>query len=54
MSQDNKIKEDFANYHRHYKRITGDDYAASQMAAIALRTEYNITKEQLIDKLNNK
>lgn len=54
MATDNKIRDDFLNYQKHYKQITGDDYSASQMAAIATRTDRGLTKEQLIDKLNGK
>lgn len=54
MTTDNKIRDDFLNYQQHYKQITGDDYSASQMAAIATRTDHGLTKEQLIDKLNGK
>lgn len=54
MTPDNKIRDDFLNYHQHYKKITGDDYTASQMAAIATSTDHDLTKEQLIDKLNGK
>ena len=54
MTTNNKIRDDFLNYLQHYKQITGDDYSASQMAAIATRTAHGITKEQLIDKLNGK
>lgn len=51
---DNKIRDAFLSHQQHYKEITGDDYSASQMAAIATETDFGITKEQLIDKLNGK
>ena len=49
-----QVRDDFLNHFDHYKQITGDDYSASQMAAIATRTDHGLTKEQLIDKLNGK
>ena len=52
MSKTNQLRDDFLNHFEHYKQITGDDYSASQMAAIATRTDYGLTKEQLITKLN--
>lgn len=54
MTTDNKIRDTFLNHQQHYKKITGDNYSASQMAAIATETDFGITKEQLIDKLNGK
>ena len=47
-----EIKKAFIKNYEHYYQIQGDSYVASQMAATATRSEYNLTKNELINLLN--
>ena len=48
-----QIRDNFLDYLRMYKNKGMDDYTASQMASVGTRTEYNLTKNELIRILNN-
>ena len=48
-----KIRDCFLNYQDIYFKQQGDKYTANQMAAIATRMDYNLSKNELIRILNN-
>ena len=52
MNKEKEIQNVFLAHQRRYKLMSGDDYTAAQMAAVATRTEYDITKKELINILN--
>ena len=47
------IRDAFLDYQDMYYKKYGDEYAANQMAAIATRMDYNLSKSELIRMLNN-
>ncbi len=54
MKKDRKIIRDtFLDYQRMYFKQQGDRYAAIQMASIATRLDFNLSKNELIEALNN-
>ena len=52
--KDKKIRDAFLAHQTRYEQMTGDDYTATQMAAIATRVDFNLTKEQLMKQLGIK
>ena len=54
MKKDRKIIRDtFLDYQRMYFKRFGDGYTAVQMAAIATREMFGLSKDELIGVLNN-
>lgn len=54
MKKDRKIIRDtFLDYQRMYFKQQGDRYASIQMASIATRLDFNLSKDELIEVLNN-
>ena len=54
MKKDRKIIRDtFLYYQRMYFKRFGDRYTAVQMAAIATREDFGLSKDELIVVLNN-
>lgn len=48
-----RIRDTFLDYQDMYFKRQGDEYAATQMAAIATRMDYNLSKSELKRILNN-
>lgn len=48
-----KIRDAFLDYQRMYFKQQGDRYAAVQMASIATRLDFNLSKDELIEVLEN-
>ena len=54
MKKDRKIIRDtFLDYQRMYFKRFGDRYTAVQMASIATREDFGLSKDDLIGVLNN-
>lgn len=54
MKKDRKIIRDtFLDYQRMYFKRFGDRYTAIQMAAIATREDFGLSKDELIGMLSN-
>ena len=54
MKKDRKIIRDtFLDYQRMYSKRFGDRYTAIQMASIATREDFGLSKDELIEVLNN-
>ena len=54
MKKDRKIIRDaFLDYQRVYFKQQGDRYTAIQMASIATRLDFNLSKNELIEVLSN-
>lgn len=47
------IRDTFLDYQDMYFKQQGDEYAATQMAAIATRMDYNLSKNELLRILHN-
>lgn len=45
------IRDTFSKEQEHYRGISNDEYTVNQMAAIATRAQYGISKEKLIKVL---
>lgn len=48
-----KIRDTFLNYQEMYQKRFGDCYTAVQMASIATRTDFGLSKNELIRILEN-
>ena len=54
MKKDRKIIRDtFLDYQRMYFKSFGDRYTAVQLASIATRSMFNLSRDELIGVLNN-
>lgn len=54
IKKDRKIIRDtFLDYQRMYFKKFGDRYTAVQMASIATREDFGLSKDELIEVLNN-
>lgn len=54
MKKDRKIIRDtFLDYQRMYFKQQGDRYASIQMASIATRLDFNLSRDELIEVLKN-
>ncbi len=54
MKKDRKIIRDaFLDYQRMYFKQQGDRYASIQMASIATRLDFNLSKDELIKVLSD-
>ena len=48
-----KIRDTFLDYQRMYFKRFGDRYTAIQLASIATREDFRLSKDELIGVLNN-
>lgn len=47
------IRDTFLDYQRMYFKQQGDRYASIQMASVATRLDFNLSKNELLEVLDN-